>query len=76
MNEYVLTQRKYFTIGEEVETHVEGEGWQHVYVIPEKDYKILPPVEQLDVLVQIEKELVSIRSSLTDDLFINSKYPA
>ena len=76
MKEYVLTQRKYFTIGEEVETHVEGEGWQHVYVTPEKDYKILPPVEQLDVLVQIEKELVSIRSRLTDDLFINSKYPS
>jgi len=75
MSEYVLTQRKYFTVGEEVET-VEGEGWQHLFVTPEKDYKILPPVEQLDVLVKIEKELVNMRSHLMDVLFINTKYPS
>lgn len=75
MSAYSLTQRKYFTIGVEVET-VEGEGWEHLYVTPEKDYKILPPVEQLDILVKIEKELVHIRSSLSDTLFINAKYPS
>ena len=75
MSEYVLTQRKYFTVGEEVET-VEGEGWQHLFVTPEKDYKILPPVEQLDVLVKIEKELVNMRNNLMDVLFINTKYPS
>tara|TARA_Y100001951_G_scaffold69119_1_gene56038 strand:+ start:1016 stop:1243 length:228 start_codon:yes stop_codon:yes gene_type:complete len=75
MSEYSLTQRKYFTIGEEVET-VEGEGWQHLFVTPEEDYKILPPVEQLDVLVKIEKELVNMRSHLMDVLFINTKYPS
>ena len=69
-----LIRGKYITMGQETET-VAGEGWTHVYVKLEEDFKILPPVEQLDVLVQIEKELIRVRTDLIDELFINSKYP-
>jgi len=75
MTKDTLVRHKYITMGEETET-VASEGWTHVYVTLEEDFKVLPPLEQLDTLVQIEKELIRVRTDLIDKLFINSKYPS
>ena len=63
------SELKYFIIGEK-------DLNQQIYVRPEKDFKRLPLLEQVDILVRIEKEVIKIRLNMMDTLFTNTKYPS